>query len=309
VSGGDVTHYVIQIDSPRGIGRVRKRVIVAISFNSPLLPLMRTLPILGLFVLLFPLFPASPLTAADFHGVKVIAHRGAGFEFDENTVEACRQSYERGIRGYEVDIRLTRDGHLVLMHDSDVTRTTGGVGKVEEMTLAEIQGLKTKEKGAPIPTIEDLFRYFQDKPDIYLMLEMKTTDTTTYPDEKIELYCRQLHEIASRMLPADTYCFISFDLRALAAIHRIAPEAFTGYLSSKAPTETMIAEAKQLGCGRLSVPIETTTRQLARKIKEAGMQLSLWPIRKQEDADLAVLWGASIICSDAPSDLLKSAAP
>lgn len=243
-------------------------------------------------------------TAADYGGVKVIAHRGAGYEYDENTVEACRQSHGRGILGYEVDIRLTKDGHLVLMHDADVSRTTDGSGKVEEMTLAEIRALKTKGKGVPVPTVEELFGYFRDKPDVYLMLEMKTTDKTAYPDEAVEPYCRQLHDAAKRLLPPDTYCFISFDHRALAAIHRIDPGAFTGYLSSKAPTEEMIAEAKALGCGRMSVPIKTTTRQMARKIKEAGLQLSLWPIRQKEDADLAVLWGAAIICTDTPSDLL-----
>lgn len=259
---------------------------------------------LRLFALTFALANASFLAASDYHGVKIIAHRGAGYEFDENTVEACRQSYERGIRGYEVDVRLTKDGHLVLMHDNDVARTTGGAGKVEDMTLAEVTALKTKEKGVPVPSIEDLFAYFKDKPDAYLMLEMKTTDTNTYPDESIEPYCRQLHDTAKRLLPPGTYCFISFDKRALAAIHRIDAEAFTGYLTSKAPTDEMIAEAKELGCGRMSVPVEQTTRQMARKIKEAGFQLSLWPMRAKEDADLAVLWGASIICTDTPSDLL-----
>lgn len=259
--------------------------------------------LLAAVALLATAFPCLSI-AADYGGVKVIAHRGAGYEYDENTVEACRQSYERGIRGCEVDIRLTKDGHLVLMHDADVSRTTDGSGKVEEMTLAEIRTLKTKGKGVSVPTVEELFDYFQDKPDAYLMLEMKTTDKTAYPDEAVEPYCRKLHEAATRLLPPDTYCFISFDRRALAAIHRIDPGAFTGYLSSKAPTEEMIAEAKALGCGRMSVPIETTPRQLARKIKEAGLQLSLWPIRQKEDADLAVLWGAAILCTDTPSDLL-----
>lgn len=261
-------------------------------------------------VLAIALAQSAILAAGDYHGVKIIAHRGAGFEYDENTVAACRQSYERGIRGYEVDVRLTKDGHLVLMHDADVSRTTGGSGKAEEMTLAELTALKTKEKGEPVPSIEELFAYFKDKPDVYLMLEMKTTDTKAYPDEAIEPYCRQLHDAAKRLLPPDTYCFISFDKRALAAIHRIDATAFTGYLTSKAPTDEMIAEAKALGCGRMSVPVEQTTRQMARKIKDAGFQLSLWPMREKEDADLAVLWGASIICTDTPSDLLgKKPAP
>lgn len=255
---------------------------------------------LALSTLLAPVL----LMAADYQGVKVIAHRGAGHEFDENTVEGCRQSYERGIRGYEVDVRLTKDGHMVLMHDADVSRTTNGTGKVEELTLAEIRVLKTKDHGVAVPAIEDLFAFFKDKPDVYLMLEMKTTDVKTYPDAVIEGYCRQLHDTAKRLLPPKTYCFISFDRRALAAVHGIAADAFTGYLSSKAPTDEMIAEARQLGCGRMSVPIEQTTRQMARKIKESGLQLSLWPIRARQDADLAVLWGASIICTDTPSDLL-----
>lgn len=246
----------------------------------------------------------ASLKAADYHGVKIIAHRGAGFEFDENTVEGCRQSYERGIRGYEVDVRLTQDGHLILMHDADVSRITNGTGKVEQLTLSDIRRLRTKKNQVAIPTVEDLFTYFKDKPDIYLMLEMKTTDTAAYPDKVVEAYCRNLHEAARSTLPPNTYCFISFDQRALAAIHRINAEAFTGYLSSKAPTEEMIAEAKALGCGRMSVPIEHTTRQFSRKIKDAGLQLSLWPIRSLEDADMAVLWGASIICTDTPGLLM-----
>lgn len=257
--------------------------------------------------LTFCLILASALTslrAADYHGVKIIAHRGAGFEFDENTVEGCRQSYERGIRGYEVDVRQTQDGHLVLMHDADVSRTTGGSGKVEQLTLAEIRKLRTQKNQVAVPSVEDLFAYFKDKPDIYLMLEMKTTDTAVYQDEAVQAYCQKLHDAARSTLPPNTYCFISFDHRALAAIHRINAEAFTGYLSSKAPTKEMIAEAKSLGCSRMSVPIEHTTRQFSRKIKDAGLQLSLWPIRSLEDADMAVLWGASIICTDTPGLLM-----
>ena len=256
------------------------------------------------FSLLGSVLSASP----DYHGVKVVAHRGAGYEFDENTVEGCKQSYERGVRGYEVDVRLTKDGQMILMHDNDVSRTTNGTGKVEDLTLAQLREFKTKS-GVRVPTIEDLFTFFKDKSDVYLMLEMKTTETKAYPDVAIEPYCRQLHDTAKRMLPPGTFCFISFDTRALGAIHRISADAFTGYLSGKAPTEEMIAEARQLGCGRLSVPIDQTTRQMARKIKQSGLQLSLYPIKKMEDADLAVLWGASIVCTDTPSDLVTKTVP
>jgi glycerophosphoryl diester phosphodiesterase len=251
---------------------------------------------------------AGILPAADYHGVRIIAHRGAGHEFDENTVAACQQSYGRGIRGFEVDIRLTRDNQLVIMHDSDVSRTTAGRGKIEELTLAEVQQLRTQKSGVPIPSAADLFAYFKDKPDVMLLLEMKTSEKNLYPDERVETYCRLLSE-AARSLPAGTYWYTSFDRRSLAGIKRLAPDSPTGFLTSTAPTASMIEEAKQLGCGRLSVSLDATPRKYAREVKNAGLQLSLWPIRTREDADLAVAFGANIICTDIPSQLLEKKQP
>jgi glycerophosphoryl diester phosphodiesterase len=260
------------------------------------------LPVLALAALLLS---PDPVFASDYHGVRVIAHRGAGHEFDENTVDACRQSYERGIRGFEVDLRLTRDNQLVLMHDSDVSRTTGGLGKIETMTLAEVRQLRTKKSAVPIPSAADLFAYFKDKPGVMLLLEMKTTEKDLYPDERVESYLRILQESVRGTLPSGTYCFTSFDRRALAGMKRLSPDAFTGLLTSGSPTASLIEEAKQLGCGRLSVSLDATPRKFARDVRKAGLQLSLWPIASVEDADLAVTFGASIICTDIPSQLLE----
>ncbi len=248
--------------------------------------------------------PAA-LSASDYHGVRLIAHRGAGHEFDENTVQGCRQSYERGLRGFEVDLRLTRDNQLVLMHDADASRTTVGHGKIEELTLAEVQKLRTKEHGVPVPSGADFFAYFKDKPDVMLLLEMKTSDMQVYPTERLETYCRLLHESVRASLPRGTYWFTSFDRRALARIKQLAPDAPTGLLTSGPPTPELIAEAKQLGCGRLSVSLEHTPRKFAQDVRKAGLELSLWPIRTPEDANLAVTFGANIICTDIPTQLLE----
>jgi glycerophosphoryl diester phosphodiesterase len=250
-----------------------------------------------------PTTTPTPTTGL-YQGVRVIAHRGAGFEFDENTVEGCQQSYARGIRGYEVDIRLTKDGQIVLMHDTDVSRTTAGKGKIEDLTLAEIQALRTTKSGVPVPAATDLFTKFADKPDVLFLLEMKTTDKAVYTEEKLETYCRLLDEATRRILPRGTYCFTSFDKRSLAAMKRLQPEVLTGLLTSTFPTPELIAEAKALGCSRLSVSLDATSRKMAREVKEAGLQVSLWPIKSKADADLAVMMGADILCTDVPSDLI-----
>ena len=264
--------------------------------------------ILGPLSLIFTLTLASPaaVAGAEHQGVRLIAHRGAGHEFDENTIEACKQSHQRGLRGFEVDIRLTKDDHLVLMHDADVSRTTGGAGKIESLTIDEVRQLRTKAHSQPVPTVADLAACFKDKPDVMLLLELKTSDTQAYNEERLETYGR-LMAAAVKDLPKGTFWFTSFDRRVLALMKRLLPEAPTGLLTGTPPTPEFILDAVKLGCGRLSVSLDHTNRHYAREVKKAGLQLSLWPIRSKEDASLAVMLGADILCTDIPSDLLEKA--
>jgi glycerophosphoryl diester phosphodiesterase len=83
--------------------------------------------------------PARPL---------VIAHRGASIEHPENTIEAFEAAIDLGADAVEFDVRMTFDGHAVVMHDSDVSRTTDGHGLVSEKTLEEIRKLG-------VPTLEE----------------------------------------------------------------------------------------------------------------------------------------------------------
>jgi glycerophosphoryl diester phosphodiesterase len=81
----------------------------------------------------------------------VVAHRGASIEQPENTFEAFEAAIDAGADAVEFDVRMTADGHAVVMHDPDVSRTTGGIGLVSEMTLDEIRTLG-------VPTVEEALR-------------------------------------------------------------------------------------------------------------------------------------------------------
>jgi glycerophosphoryl diester phosphodiesterase len=81
----------------------------------------------------------------------VVAHRGASIDHPENTIEAFEAAIDLGADAVEFDVRMTADGHAVVMHDPDVSRTTEGTGLVSEMTLDEIRKL-----GAP--TLEEALR-------------------------------------------------------------------------------------------------------------------------------------------------------
>ncbi|MEO8096954.1 MAG: glycerophosphodiester phosphodiesterase family protein [Acidobacteriota bacterium] len=91
---------------------------------------------------------AALLPAQSAGGVKVVAHRGASKMAPENTLAAIRKAIELGVDRVELDVRQTKDGVFVLMHDASVERTTNGEGRVRDLTLAEMQRLD-------VPTLEE----------------------------------------------------------------------------------------------------------------------------------------------------------
>ena len=93
-----------------------------------------------------------------------IAHRGASGTFPENTLSAFRAAIDAGADMCELDVQLTRDGAVVVIHDETVNRTTDGTGEVAALTLEEIQRLDAgakfkggKVKGERIPTLDEVF--------------------------------------------------------------------------------------------------------------------------------------------------------
>src|SRR5690606_45612 len=131
---------------------------------------------------------------------------------DENTLEAFQKTYDQGLRGFETDIRMTKDGELVIFHDASLDRITGQKGIIEEMTAAELRAIKTK-KGNPLLFLDELLTFLEDKPGVYLELEMKTSPKA-YPQELLEKYCDQLYKGAMAKKPENsTYLFTSFDKR------------------------------------------------------------------------------------------------
>jgi len=109
----------------------------------------------------------------------VAAHRGWSAKYPENTMEAFRAAVEIGVDQIETDVRITKDGELVLIHDATVDRTTNGTGLVRDHTLKELQTLDAgSHKGAEfsacrIPTLVELLELVKDHPTMTLDIELK----------------------------------------------------------------------------------------------------------------------------------------
>lgn len=111
--------------------------------------------------------------------VYVAAHRGWSSQYPENTMPAFKAAVELGVDQIETDIRITKDGELVLIHDATVDRTTNGSGKVCDFTLAQLQALDAGSwkgeafAGEKIPTFREFMELVKDHPSITLDLELK----------------------------------------------------------------------------------------------------------------------------------------
>lgn len=117
----------------------------------------------------------APTLEYQWPGIKVVAHRGGvGLGVPENTLPAIQKAIETGAQLVELDIRETSDGHLILMHDTTVDRTTDGSGRVDEMTLREIKELDAggwhseRFRGIEVPTLEEALNLMKGKisPDL-----------------------------------------------------------------------------------------------------------------------------------------------
>ena len=116
------------------------------------------------------------------HGdVVVVAHRGMAAGFPENTLAAYRNSVSLGFSAIELDLRATADGHIVVMHDDAVDRTTNGSGRVDQMTLAEIKSLDAGSYIDPkfadlrVPTYQEVLEALRGS-GVRLVLDIKEDD-------------------------------------------------------------------------------------------------------------------------------------
>ena len=250
---------------------------------------------------------ASITTYAQQQEIRVFSHRGGRMEFDENTMAAFQASYDAGYRGFEVDIRLTADGELVVTHDSTLERTTNGSGVVEKTTANELRKLQTK-KGGKMAFLPELLDWLKDKKGLYVEFEMKTKPVELYPEEVLQKYCDKLYKMVMKDKPADAeYVFTSSDYRGLRYLQQKYPGVDLMMITSKPLNEWTIRMAKALGVTRIGAKMPGTSRDAVAKAHKEGLIVSLWPGYTTADFMLGAYLGADFMCTDIPVEVKKFA--
>ena len=223
----------------------------------------------------------------------VIAHRGASGYAPENTLEAFRLAMDMGADGFELDVHMSKDGQLVVIHDDTVDRTTNGTGLVKELTLSQLQDLDASNgmeayRGARIPTLGEVFDLVRDTKHI-VNVEVKTDDWF-YPG--IEEACLAL---AKEKGMEDRVIYSSFNHHTLIKLRELKPDARLGLLFGDIMFKPW-EYAKQLPVDYLH-PMKMNIHRpgFAEATYAAGYGINMWTINDRETMQLCLKHGAGII--------------
>jgi len=150
----------------------------------------------------------------------LLGHRGAAAEAPANTVPAFKRAMEVGADGVELDVHLTRDGQVVVIHDETVTSVTGRPGRVRDMTLAEIRELDAGSyfgpefAGTRIPTLDEALEAVG--PQAVVNIELKGTGVATEGLEREVVRIVRAHRASDRVIISSFNPFRLWRMRALA---------------------------------------------------------------------------------------------
>ena len=223
----------------------------------------------------------------------IYGHRGASGYAPENTLEAFRLAMDMGADGFELDVHMSKDGQLVVIHDDTVDRTTNGTGLVKELTLSQLQDLDASNgmeayRGARIPTLGEVFDLVRDTKHI-VNVEVKTDDWF-YPG--IEEACLAL---AKEKGMEDRVIYSSFNHHTLIKLRELKPDARLGLLFGDIMFKPW-EYAKQLPVDYLH-PMKMNIHRpgFAEATYAAGYGINMWTINDRETMQLCLKHGAGII--------------
>lgn len=178
--------------------------------------------------------------------MKIWAHRGCSQRYPENTLLAFEKAAAiRSLTGIELDIQLTRDGEMVVIHDERVDRTTEGIGYVTDYTLAQIKRLHIYADEHPaqqIPTIEEVFDLLEAKLKSGLKLNIELKNSIVVYEGMEE----KIVKLVQRRGMQASVIYSSFYARSLEKIKKLIPNAELGILDTRV-SDCMY---KMLGGGR-----------------------------------------------------------
>lgn len=234
---------------------------------------------------------------------KVFAHRGASRYAPENTLEAFRLAMEQGAEGIELDVHLSADGELVVIHDETLERTTNGTGLVKEHTLAQLQALRADNhmegfEAARIPTLRQVLELVRPG-DMQVNIELKTGILWYEGIEEKTL------ELVKELGMQDRVVYSSFNHYSIEEVRRLDPTAETAYLFSDVIFEVEKYAARRGVKGLHPALWHVKMADFLADYLQSGLAVRVWTVNRPEDMRLLMERGVDAVITNDPALALQ----
>ena len=232
--------------------------------------------------------------------MKVYAHRGYSGKYPENTMLAFQEAAKTGCDGIELDVQLTKDGKVVVIHDEAVDRTTDGSGKVKDFTYQELARLNAaklyegKYGFCGIPLFEDYCKWAAGQ-ELVTNIELKTG---VYYYEGLE---EKTLELVRRYGLEEKVFYSSFNHLSLLKVKELAPQAVCGALLEHAGIGNAGYYCRRFGLQAYHPGYKGLTEETVRGCRENGIQVNVWTINDMGVLEQLEEWGCDGVITNYPA--------
>lgn len=237
----------------------------------------------------------------------VFGHRGAMAQAPMNTMAALEVAREQGADGIELDVQLTRDGHLVVIHDETVDATSDGQGKVGEFTLEELKRLDAGGwysecfAGQRIPTLDEVFAAFGN--DMLINVEIKA------PRESLDRVERQLADCVRRHNICERIIVSCFDPAILRRVSGMMPMVMQGFLYQPDMPASHYLPLKRLRHEARHPRRDMVDEAYMNWARTQGYYVNVWTVNDAERALQLKGLGVNAIITDEPGRVISALTP
>ncbi|WP_062356017.1 glycerophosphodiester phosphodiesterase [Bacillus kwashiorkori] len=233
----------------------------------------------------------------------IFAHRGASGTYPENTMLAFHEAERVKADGIELDVQLTKDGEIVIIHDDKVDRTTDGKGYVKDFTLKQIKKFNAAanfDKGKykePIPTLEEFLLWFKET-EMICNIELKTTTITNQDLEDKVIALINKYQLEERIIIS------SFNHYSIVYCYRIAPNIETAPLYMEGLYMPWVY-AQSIKAKAIHPYHKVTPDELVTLAQQNGIHVRPFTVNKKHDMKRFLKVKANAIITDYPEIALK----
>lgn len=219
-----------------------------------------------------------------------IAHRGAkGYE-PENTLIAFRKAIDLGCDAIELDVHLSSDFEIVVIHDETINRTTSGKGFVNQMKLSELKSFLIHDK-YQIPTLQEVFELINH--NIFINIELKSYETANKVVELIERY------VLEKNWKYENFIISSFDWNALQQVRFLNDEIQIGVLTAT-DLNLAVSFAKFIKAKTINPYFHLLNEENVAKMRAKGFEIHAWTVNEIQDIEKMKALRVDGIISDFP---------